>query len=103
MENLLTPVVLTIGFILAGTHTTNAQCEFNHTIIHYTLGHWDSWLLGLQTRNIMQELHVLVRLVYSLHSQVHHLGMPYLGTVRRSIREDVLKMESTLLILDVIT
>ena len=41
MENLLTPVVLTIGFILAGTHTTNAQCEFNHTIIHYTLGHWD--------------------------------------------------------------
>ena len=42
MENLLTPVILTIGFILAGTHTTNAQCEFNHIIIHYTLGHWDN-------------------------------------------------------------
>ena len=43
MENLLTPVILTIGFILAGTLTTNAQCEFKHTIIiHYTLGHWDS-------------------------------------------------------------
>ena len=42
MDNLLTPIILTIGFILAGTHTTNAQCEFNHyTIIHYTLGHWD--------------------------------------------------------------
>ena len=36
-------------------------------------------------------------LVYSLHSQVHHLGIPYLVTVRRSIKEDVLKMESTLL------
>ena len=35
MENLLTPVILTIGFILAGTHTTNAQCEFNHN--NYTL------------------------------------------------------------------
>ena len=46
MENLLTPVILTIGFILAGTHTTNAQCEFNHTIIHYTLGHWDSSGMG---------------------------------------------------------
>ena len=45
----------------------------------------------------MQELHVLVRSVDSLHSQVHHLGIPYLVTVRRSIREDVLKMESTLL------
>ena len=40
MENLLTPVILTIGFILAGTHTTNAQCEFNHTIIH--IGQRDS-------------------------------------------------------------
>ena len=46
MENLLTPVILTIGFILAGTHTTNAQCEFNHTIIHCTLGHWDSSGMG---------------------------------------------------------
>ena len=46
MENLLTPVILTIGIILAGTHTANAQCEFNHTIIHYTLGHWDSSGIG---------------------------------------------------------
>ena len=51
----------------------------------------------------MQEIHVLVRLVDSLHSQVHHLGIPYLVTVRRSIREDVLKMESTLFTLDMIT
>ena len=46
MENLLTPVILTIGFILAGTHTTNVQCEFNHTIIHYTPGYWDSSRMG---------------------------------------------------------
>ena len=46
MENLLTPVILTFGFILAGTHTINAQCEFNDTIIHYTLGHLDSSGMG---------------------------------------------------------
>ena len=41
MENILTPVILTSGFILAGTHTINARCEFNHTFIHCTLGCWD--------------------------------------------------------------
>ena len=60
MENLLTPVILTIGFVLAGTHTTNAQCEFNHTIIHYTLGHRDSSLMG-------DMLDVYMRTDYILH------------------------------------
>ena len=48
MENLLTSVILTIGFILAGTHTTNAQCEFNIIlfiiILLYTT-HWDTGIV----------------------------------------------------------
>ena len=39
MDNLVLAVTITIGLILAGTHTTTAQCEFCDTVFPLKIRH----------------------------------------------------------------